>query len=46
VIAPFIDYQWDADTAVMKSFAKTTTDTSSDEFDDGIGNGRVWTSVS
>jgi transposase InsO family protein len=22
VIAPFIDYQWDADTAVMKSFAK------------------------
>jgi hypothetical protein len=22
VIAPFIDYQWDVDTAVMKSFAK------------------------
>jgi hypothetical protein len=22
VIAPFIDYQWDADTAVMKSFVK------------------------
>jgi hypothetical protein len=22
VIAPFIDYQWDADTAVMNSFAK------------------------
>ena len=22
MIAPFIDYQWDVDTAVMKSFAK------------------------
>ena len=22
VIAPFIDYQWDSDTAVMKSFAR------------------------